>query len=85
MNTDPVVLTPVWANLAVAIILVIERLVKYFFKLLSVKGDTKCVFNSCCGLCGGKMVAEESRREITISNHPEPSDNEKPDDEDVEE
>ncbi len=68
MDTDPAVLTPLWANLAIAAILVVERIIKYFFKLLMVKGDTKFVINSCCGLCGGKVVAEESRREITISN-----------------
>lgn len=61
-SQDPSILSPVWANLVVAILLFIERCVSYLVQFLIKRGMTMCVCESCCGLFGAKIKTKESER-----------------------
>lgn len=66
-NDQPEYLTPIYVNLVITMVLALERVVKYFIKMIGSKGRTRCGFESCCGLCGAHLVTEESQKTITIS------------------
>lgn len=53
---DPTTLTPVWLQVTMSILLLLERIAYYLYQVL-IKKDVKC--NSCCGLFTADMTDSE--------------------------
>jgi hypothetical protein len=72
---EATVLTPLWANLTLTILLALFKLVKYFIRWLGLVKKSDCSARLCCCLNSSCLVKNHKKKE---NMEDEVSDNEQP-------